>query len=97
MDKKSCDTCNGLQKCFAGYLPGKQTVKDKTNCPNWLRDPYKWLDILPEEPAYYWYIKNGDENGILYVDKSMLEDFQREGNNYAKTFKWQGPIKPSED
>jgi hypothetical protein len=96
-DKKSCDACNGLQKCFGGYLPGNQTIKEKINCPKWKRNPRAWLSILPTEPGLYFYSKNlkkGWSVGEIMLDEHG--DMVWVANNRRVKFngQWQGPISP---
>jgi hypothetical protein len=86
-DKKSCENCGRADRkyCDEKYRP---------LCEKWLRNPHKWLSILPMEPGWYWF-KKQNEIGLMNISKLTLNEWI-ENSAHAKTFQWQGPITPNE-
>jgi hypothetical protein len=84
-DKKSCENC--------GRQMPNCPIKTK-NLTCWLRNPRKWLSILPTEPGWYWF-KKQNEIGLMNISKLTLNEWI-ENSAHAKTFQWQGPITPNE-
>ena len=89
-DNKSCESCGRT----------KHLCESKGVCEQWLRNPRKWLSILPTEPETYWYrLKNRPSDyGLMEVSLEIIKGWDKDDAKriHAEHFQWQGPIKPED-
>jgi hypothetical protein len=94
MDKKSCENC--LMQTECKRCPSRKGCTS-FSLTRWQRNPRKWLSILPEEPAYYFYRKDANKwrVGEVLVKEGKL--FWKSNNHEVNgTYEWQGPITPED-
>ncbi len=88
MDKKGCENCKTKFMCANKF-------GDKY-C-HWLRNPRRWLSILPTEPGIYFYRKctcSKWEAACLIINESGQLLWESNRKSVKGTYEWQGPIRP---
>ena len=89
-DKKSCENCVSCRNmlCYA-VIENTAALPTPPLCRHWLRDPSKWLSILPTESGWYWLKLEGGKAIVKWIDKLNI-------GHIAGGNEWQGPITPKE-